>query len=70
VLIAIGKKRLHLPNSLHESQQILSLTMFQTSPINQLITPSEPDRNSESKPQKISSLKSAGTLLVSFNGQF
>jgi hypothetical protein len=41
VLIAIAKKRLHLPNSLHEILQILSLTMFETTPINQLLTPTE-----------------------------
>ena len=43
VLIAIAKKRLHLPNSLHEILQILSLTMFETTPINQLLTPPQPD---------------------------
>ena len=42
VLIAIVKKRLHLPHSLYEILQILSLTMFETTPINQLLTtPSE-----------------------------
>ena len=35
VLIAIVKKRLHLPHSLYEILQILSLTMFETTPINQ-----------------------------------
>ena len=39
VLIAIVKKRLHLPHSLYEILQILSLTMFETSPINQLLRP-------------------------------
>ena len=39
VLIAILKKRLNLPNSLHEILQILSLTMFETTPINQLLKP-------------------------------
>ncbi len=47
VLIAIIKKRLHLPHSLYEILQILSLTMFETDPINQLLTPpstqSDPD---------------------------
>lgn len=38
VLIAIVKKRLHLPHSLYEILQILSLTMFETTPINQLLT--------------------------------
>ena len=40
VLIAIAKKRLHLDqHSLYEFLQILSLTMFETIPINQLLTP-------------------------------
>jgi hypothetical protein len=39
VLIAIAKKRLHLPHSLYEILQILSLTMFETTPLNQLLTP-------------------------------
>jgi IS4 transposase len=56
VLIAIAKKRLHLPNSLHEILQILSLTMFETTPINQLLTPTEPDKHSEFEPQQLSLL--------------
>jgi len=44
VLIAIAKKRLHLErHSLHEILQILSLTMFETTSINQLLTPSSTD---------------------------
>ena len=39
VLIAIVKKRLRLPHSLYEILQILSLTMFETSRLNQLLTP-------------------------------
>ncbi|MFM8463165.1 MAG: transposase, partial [Burkholderiaceae bacterium] len=38
VLIAIAKKRLQLPHSLHEILQILSLTMFEATPINQLLS--------------------------------
>ena len=56
VLIAIAKKRLHLPNSLHEILQILSLTMFETTPINQLLTPPDPDKSSEFEPQQLSLL--------------
>ena len=37
VLIAIVKKRLKLPHSLYEILQILSLAMFETTPINQLL---------------------------------
>jgi len=39
VLIAIVKKRAMLPHSLYELLQILSLTMFETTPINQPLTP-------------------------------
>ncbi len=37
VLIAIVKKRAMLPHSLYELLQIFSLTMFETTPINQLL---------------------------------
>ncbi len=44
VLIAIAKKRLHLEHhSLYEILQILSLSMFETIPINQLLTPPSPN---------------------------
>lgn len=56
VLIAIAKKRLRLPNSLHEILQILSLTMFETMPINQLLTTQDPDKFSESELQQLSLL--------------
>ena len=42
VLIAVVKKHLHLPLSLYETLQILSLSMFETSPINQLLTHPQP----------------------------
>jgi Transposase DDE domain/Domain of unknown function (DUF4372) len=45
VLIAIVKKRLKLSHSLYEILQILSLTMFETIPINQLLP--TPSTNSE-----------------------
>ena len=38
VLVAIVKKRLNLPASLYEMLQILSLTMFERMPLNQLLT--------------------------------
>ena len=56
VLIAIAKKRFRLPNSLHEILQILSLTMFETIPINQLFTTHGPDKFCESEPQQLSLL--------------
>jgi len=43
VLIAIVKKRLKLEHSLYEILQILSLTMFETTPINQLLDVSTDD---------------------------
>jgi len=50
VLIAIVKKRAALPHSLYELLQILSLTMFETTPINQLLAtaPRPSDDDSES----------------------
>ena len=48
VLIAIVKKRLKLDHSLYEILQILSLTMFETTPINQLLEPAQ----SETCPQQ------------------
>jgi IS4 transposase len=45
VLIAIVKKRLKLSHSLYEILQIPSLTMFETTPINQLFP--NPSSNSE-----------------------
>jgi hypothetical protein len=66
LLIAIAKKRLHLDHhSLYEILQILSLSMFETIPINQLLTP--PSTNSDvgfrAKSAR-SPLKNVGTLLV------
>ena len=37
VLVAIVKKRLHLPASLYEILEILSLTMFEKIPLDQLL---------------------------------
>ena len=53
VLIAIAKKRLNLPNSLHEILQILSLTMFETTPINQLLTQLDTSEPSVNGPQQL-----------------
>jgi hypothetical protein len=44
VLVAIIKKRLDIPESLYTMLQILSLTLFERAPLNQLLTgASEPD---------------------------
>jgi hypothetical protein len=45
VLVAIIKRRLNLSASLYELLQILSLTMFERTPLDQLLTlmPEEPD---------------------------
>lgn len=53
VLIAIVKKRLHLPHSLYEILQILSLTMFETTSINQLLTPPPTEPTKDSEPQQL-----------------
>jgi hypothetical protein len=47
ILIAIAKKRLQLPQSLYEILQILSLTMFESTPLNQLLTPGPADSAQE-----------------------
>jgi hypothetical protein len=46
VLIAIVKKRLHLPQSLYEILQILNLNVFEKTPLHQLLAPT-PDEPSE-----------------------
>jgi hypothetical protein len=50
VLIAIVKKRLRLPHSLYEILQILSLTMFEITPLNQLLMPDEQSSEPPSVP--------------------
>lgn len=47
VLVAIVKKRLVLSASLYEMLQILSLTMFERMPLNQLLTKMNADRSIE-----------------------
>ena len=47
VLVAIVKKRLNLSASLYEMLQILSLTMFERMPLNQLLTKMNADDNIE-----------------------
>jgi hypothetical protein len=47
VLIGILKKRAALPHSLYEILQILSLNMFETIPINQLLTTHAPDLDNQ-----------------------
>jgi hypothetical protein len=44
VLVAIVKKRLHLPASLYEILQILSLTMFEKIPLDQLLVQTNSDQ--------------------------
>ena len=45
VLVAIVKKRLGLSASLYEMLQILSLTMFERIPLDQLLTKTDTDEN-------------------------
>jgi len=53
VLIAIVKKRALLPHSLYELLQILSLTMFETTPINQLLTTPRRSPHDDSEPEQL-----------------
>ena len=45
VLVAIVKQRLQLPGSLYQTLQILSLTMFERMPLNQLLAKTPIDDN-------------------------
>ena len=54
LLIAIAKKRLHLEqHSLYEILQILSLSMFENIPINQLLTPPSPNSDADSEQNQL-----------------
>ena len=56
VLIAIVKKRLNLPHSLYEILQILSLNLFETTPINQLLMNSNQNSEPLLEPNQLSLL--------------
>ena len=56
VLIAIVKKRAMLPHSLYELLQILSLTMFETTPINQLLTTPDRPPDDDFEPEQLALL--------------
>jgi hypothetical protein len=57
LLIAIAKKRLHLEHhSLYEILQILSLSMFETIPINQLLTPPSANSDTTCEPDQLALL--------------
>ena len=45
VLVAIVKKRLNLPRSLYENLQILSLTLCEQMPLDELLAQVDTDRN-------------------------
>jgi len=53
VLIAIIKKRLDLRASLYELLQILSLTIFERTPLSQLLACSEIPNESHSSPNQL-----------------
>ena len=53
VLIAIVKKRAALPHSLYELLQILSLNMFETTPINQLLALPARSSDDDLEPQQL-----------------
>jgi len=58
VLVAIVRKRLGLDASLYESLQILSLTMFETTPLHQLLTLSPPSAISSSSANQLNLFES------------
>ena len=53
VLIAIIKKRAALPHSLYQILQILSLTMFERTPLNQLLTTIPARHEDDAEPQQL-----------------
>ena len=53
VLVAIIRKRLALESSLYETLQILSLTMFETTPLHQLLTLAPPGPISSNSPNQL-----------------
>ena len=53
VLIAIIKKRAALPHSLYQILQILSVTMFETTPINQLLARASPQSEPDPGPLQL-----------------
>jgi hypothetical protein len=56
VLIAIIKKRAALPHSLYQILQILSLTMFERTPLNQLLTTIPARHEDDAEPQQLALL--------------
>ena len=54
VLVAIVKKRLALPSSLYENLQILSLTLFERTPLDQLLTRADADPDSRDARNQLS----------------
>ena len=52
-LVAILKKRLKLSASLYEILQILSLTMFERTPLNQLLTRTPPSPDQPENPNQL-----------------
>ena len=53
VLTAIIKKRAALPHSLYQILQILSVTMFETTPINQLLARTTTQAEADSEPLQL-----------------
>ena len=58
VLVAIVRKRLALDASLYETLQILSLTMFETTTLNQLLTLARPAAISANLPNQLNLFES------------
>ena len=58
VLVAIVRKRLSLDASLYETLQILSLTMFETTPLNQLLTLASPSTIPSISPNQLNLFES------------
>jgi hypothetical protein len=64
VLVAIVKKRLNCSASLYEMLQILSLTMFERTPINQLLSQQPQTADERVSLNQLSLFNNVGTLLI------
>ncbi len=64
VLVAIVKKRLALPSSLYENLQILSLMLFERTPLDQLLAHSAADLDTIESRNQMNLFEYVGTLLL------
>jgi hypothetical protein len=64
VLVAVVKKRLKLPLTLYEALQILSVTLFEQTPLDQLLSRIVAEPNPTETPDQMNLFEYVGTLLI------